>query len=62
MVTNTKQFNGQYGCLYCEKPGVSRAGAPGVRDWPPSDCALHSHDSLKNNAVEAVTTHEVVSL
>ena len=56
MLTNSKQFNGEYGCIYCEDSGVSRASAPGVRDWPPSSSLARTHDSIKANALEAVTT------
>ena len=56
MLTNSKQFNGEYGCIYCEDSGVSRASTPGVRDWPPSSSLARTHDSIKANALEAVTT------
>lgn len=55
LVSNTKQYNGQYGCLYCESPGQAREQAPAIRDWPyEEDITMRSHDSIKRNALMAV--------
>ena len=33
-VTNMKQFNGKFGCLYCLQPGQTPPGNNLVRYWP----------------------------
>ena len=57
---NMKQFNGKYGCVYCENPGTPRPLRPMVRDWPPRPGALHTHDSILHNARQAISTGEAV--
>ena len=60
---NMKQFNGKYGCLYCENPGSTIPGAPLHRFWPPErSCILRSNSSLMDNAREAVATGQAVSI
>ena len=57
---NMKQFNGKYGCVYCENPGTPRVHTPMVRDWPLGPGALRTHDSILHNAQQAISTGEVV--
>ena len=60
MCANMKQFNGKYGCVYCENPGTSRIHIPMVRDWQPGPGVLRTHDSILNNAQQAVASGEAV--
>lgn len=60
MCANMKQFNGKYGCIYCENPGTPRVRTPMVRDWPPRPGAVRTHDSILHNARQAISTGEVV--
>ena len=53
MAVNMKQFNGRYGCLYCEHPGETLFRGcliykPDVR------CSLRTHSTLKVNAETAL--------
>ena len=62
MCANMKQFNGKYGCIYCENPGTPRVHTPMVRDWVPRPGKLRTHESILNNAQQAITTQEAVSV
>jgi hypothetical protein len=62
MCANMKQFNGKYGCIYCENPGTPRVRTPTVRDWPRRPGALRTHDSILHNAQQAISTGEAITL
>ena len=55
IVLNMKQFNGQYGCTYCEDEGVPRASTHLHRNWPYSTSSVaRTHDAILRNARESV--------
>lgn len=61
-ITNMKQFNGAYGCLFCENPGTTARGNPLHRFWPNiSTAPLRSHSTLLRSAREATSLGDVVS-
>ena len=60
LIANMKQFNGKYGCLYCENPGTPRPLHPMVRDWIPGSYRLRTHRSVIANAKESIGSDEVV--
>ena len=52
IVLNSKQFNGLYGCTYCEDEGVTRANTHLHRDWPYSQhCTARTHTGIVQNAL-----------
>ena len=58
IVTNFKQYNGAFGCLYCKHPGIPKADNPRSRCWPLLDCVYdlrETSDILKcaRNAVKS---------
>lgn len=57
---NMKQFNRQYGCIYCENPGTPRLSCPSARDWLPGSHNLRTHQSIIQNAKEATESREAV--
>lgn len=63
LVLNMKQFNGQYGCIFCENPGSTPPGNPLHRFWTPDhSAAIRSHDSFLENAKAAANSGEAVSI
>jgi len=62
LVLNSKQFNGKYGCLYCESTGETPPGDHLHRYWPPpsSGLTLRSHESVMQNATKATSDGEPV--
>ena len=59
IVANSKQYNDQYGCIYCESPGVQRDHAPMQRNWPYEPVVtLRSHNSIRANARKTLSTTE----
>lgn len=60
LCANMKQYNGQYGCIYCENPGTPRLSCPSVRDWLPGTHNLRTHQSIIQNAREAAEGREAV--
>lgn len=62
IVTNTKQFNGEHGCLYCEHPGVPRPNNHRVRCWPHIECSARTHDGIMECAKDAVLSGNPVRL
>lgn len=55
-VTNMTQHNGEYGCLYCEEPGVVvESGKGRCRSYPYREVPskLRKEDELRKNATEA---------
>lgn len=62
IVYNTKQFNGKYGCIYCENEGASPVGNPLVRYWlPQQNATLRTHQSMMDNARTAIKERQAVS-
>lgn len=62
IITNMKQFNGAFGCGYCEQEGNARPECPGQRNWPMvSGAPRRTHESLLANASEATSTNSPVS-
>ena len=62
IVLNCKQFNGQYGCTYCEDEGVPRASTHLHRNWPYSNSSVHrTHMGIIANAREALHNKAPVS-
>ena len=55
IVLNAKQFNGKYGCSYCEDEGVARAATHLHRNWPySSSSSARAHGSIIANARDAL--------
>ncbi len=53
-VANMKQFNGKFGCLYCENPGKTPLGNPLHRFWPHNTgSCLRTAGSFKANVTSA---------
>lgn len=59
---NMKQWNGAYGCAYCEDAGTTIGGDHLHRYWPYKDSVARTHASLMQNAVNAVTCGNAVSI
>ena len=60
---NMKQWNGAYGCLYCEDMGTTIGGDHLHRYWPHQDSVqTRTHASVFQNAVDAVRTGNAVSM
>lgn len=63
IVLNAKQFNGRYGCTYCEDKGVARASSHLHRDWLyTQQCTLRSHAGIIQNARQALREGDAVSI
>ena len=61
IVLNTKQWNGAFGCLYCEDQGTVLDGDHLHRYWPQQgDSVARSHSSLLLHAEEATRTKTAV--
>ena len=62
IVLNMKQFNGAYGCTYCEDKGMPRATSHLHRNWPYStSCTERSHAGVVQNAEDALKSGNAVS-
>ena len=60
-LANMKQFNGQYGCLFCENPGSTLPTDHLHRFWPDiPDSRLRSHESILKNASDATSKQQAV--
>ena len=63
MVLNEKQFNGQYGCSYCESEGSTPPGDHLHRFWPyEPNLVLRTHAGVVENAKEAMRENDSVCL
>ena len=62
IITNTKQFNGEHGCLYCEHPGIPCPNNHCVRCWPRIDCSTRTHCDIIQCAESAVLSGSPVRL
>lgn len=60
MIMNMKQFNGMYGCVYCEDQGTVVGSDHLHRYWPQQTASIPR--SLLSNAREAITTGSVVGI
>ena len=61
-VLNMKQFNGKWGCTYCEDEGVPRPTCHFVRNWPYSTTSTpRTHESIVRNARRALRENDAVS-
>ena len=50
VVLNMKQFNGEFGCCYCEDRGVPRPTSALHRNWPYlADSTARTHQSIVSN-------------
>ena len=59
-VLNMKQFNGRYGCVYCEDEGTARASSHLHRNWLPSTTSVaRTHHSIISNAKDALQTSNI---
>ena len=62
IVANMLQFNGRYGCHYCEQEGTTALGNPLHRWWPyipnPSP---RSRSSILENVRKTTTSNEIVT-
>ena len=57
-----KQFNGEYGCCYCEDSGRPREKMAQVRDWPFTDnLVLRTKTSWVQNAQDCLDKSKPVS-
>lgn len=63
IVLNTKQFNGQHGCSYCEDEGVPRVRTHLHRNWPYlTSSVTRTHTGMIQNAREAFQNGAPVSV
>lgn len=63
VVLNMKQFNGEYGCCYCEDAGVARSSSHLHRNWPlVTTSTPRTHQSILSNARTALQTQKPVSV
>lgn len=61
IVANMKQFNGKYGCIFCEDEGVTSGQCHLVRYWPMvATSTTRSHDSIMDCAQIATLRKDVV--
>lgn len=61
-LANMKQFNGAYGCLFCENPGTTMPGNSLHRFWPDIPGAeARTHASVLQNARETLSEGCAVS-
>lgn len=62
-LTNMKQFNGKWGCLYCDNPGKTTPNNPLHRFWPhDASSVARTPDSIKSDVVAAVSRGDAVSV
>ena len=61
LLINMKQFNGAYACNYCEHKGVPRTNHL-HRNWPYERSMIRTHHSMLQNARDALSTGEYVSV
>lgn len=61
IVTNLKQYNGAFGCLYCNHPGFPKVDNPRSRCWPYTECTIRSEAEIFECAEKAVETGDAVS-
>lgn len=57
---NMKQYNGAYGCPYCEQEGSPRPTNSLHRNWPKKYEPLRSHQSMLDNAKETIAMNSSV--
>ena len=63
LVLNEKQYNGQYGCSYCESQGSTPPGDCLHRYWPyEPNIVLRTHAGVVENAKEAVRGNDAVHI
>ena len=63
IVMNTKQWNGQYGCLYCEDKGTTVGSDHLHRYWPDEGPSVErTHTSLLKNAEDAASVVSIYIL
>ena len=62
MVTNTKQFNGKYGCLYCYNPGTTDSSNPLHRFWPHVSTECRTTASYLQDVANSVSGGDSVSI
>ena len=62
LVLNMKQYNGKFGCSFCEDEGKTLPNYPLHRFWLYNPASARSHQSLLCNARNARRTGEAVRL
>ena len=60
IITNTKQFNGKWGCFYCTNPGTTVVLNHLHRYWPLQISVLRTNASLLKDAADAVRKGDAV--
>ena len=60
IITNTKQFNGKWGCFYCTNPGMTDGINHLHRYWPQQASTLRTNVSLLQDAADAVRKGDAV--
>lgn len=61
-VTNMKQFNGKFACLYCVHPGLTPSNNNLVRFWPyVRDFPCRTNESIVQAARETISSDDTVS-
>lgn len=62
-MTNMKNFNGLYGCLYCTNPGKTETSAPLHRFWPknPTSTTRTKTSFLEDGKTAVLTGADAVS-
>ncbi len=60
---NAKQYNGAYGCAYCEAEGKPRSTCHMHRDWPTKypGASLRTHESVLDDTRRTVATNNPVN-
>ena len=61
-ITNMKNFNGLYGCLYCTNPGTTDPSAPLHRFWPRQLSTLRTKQNFIGDGKTALSSGESVTL
>ena len=62
MVLNMKQFNGKFGCCYCEDEGTNPPNQPTLRYYPyENNSTPRQHNSMVTDARCATDKREPVS-
>jgi len=60
LMLNMKQFNGKWGCNYCEDEGVPRRSCHLHRNWPYEESVvLRTHQSMMQNAHDSKASSSV---
>ena len=61
-ITNFKQYNGAYGCLYCTHPGVPKSDNSRGLCWLKVDCTLRTEAGILQCAEDPVESGDAVRI